>query len=265
MWSQHRWWTVGLLALLMVLAAGGTCWAVFFRTVASPVSLRAALRIYRRDHVGGPTSTAAPSGPAVLTPGVYPYATSGSEGLNLMGVSRFFPARTAMVVTSGPGRSCSTVDWVPLVQHTESTTVCRSVDHSLAVSALTEYETIGGSTTTTVVTCPSSTYFIPPIDLPGVHWTALCHQVSPAENVTVSGQVVGLAPMDVGGTTVSALHVRLTFTFAGVDQGTSPADFWISTARGLVVRERETAHITQDGVHYTELMDSRLTSVTPAG
>jgi hypothetical protein len=49
-----------------------------------------------------------------------------------------------------------------------------------------------------------------------------------------------------------------------VDQGAAIADFWISTTRGLVVRETEQVAVTQAGVHYAEHMDTRLTSLTPA-
>jgi hypothetical protein len=270
-WVQHhRWLCVAFLAFLMVGTAGGTCWAVFFRTVASPVSLGQALRLYRRDH--GATSTS-PLASRVMTSGVFSYATTGGEGLNLVGMSRSFPDRTDMVVTnssgsgsgSGSGVSCSTVQWVPLVQHTETTSICQSEDHSLAVSELISHEVIGGSTTTTVITCPATAYLVPPIDMPGVQWSAACHQVNPPENVQLAGVVVGSGPLEVRGQAVSTLHVRLSFAFAGIDHGTSPDDFWISTGRGLIVREQEVAHITDEGVHYTEQMDTRLTSLAPTG
>ena len=282
-WSwvqQHRWLSVAVLVVVMLSSAGGTCWAVFFRTVASPVTLREALRLYRRAQVGptlakdGPTiTTAAPT----LSPGVFSYATSGSERLNILGVSRSFPADTGMVTTSGPGPSCSTVSWVPLVEHTETTSVCRATGsatgsatapataHALTVRSQVTHETIGGSTTTTVTNCPDTAYLVPPTATPGTRWVATCHQVSPSEPVTLAGIVLGNGTSEVGPGSphVDTLHVRLSFTFTGTDQGTSPDDFWISTSRGVIVREREVTNIAQGSIHYVEVMDTQLKSLTP--
>jgi hypothetical protein len=251
------------LAVVMVGAAGGTCWAVFFRTVGSPVSLSQALRLYRRDSATSGSTPVPAFTHDVLAPGVYAYATDGGEGLNLVGMSRSFPATSDMVVTAHG--SCATVRWVPLSQHTETTVVCAAADHSLAVSQMVTDEAIAGATTTTTIDCPSTTYLVPPIAMPTVQSTSTCHQVSPAEGVTATGLVLGQSPLMVGRQRIDTLHVRLSLVFTGTDSGTSPLDFWISTDRGLIVREEEAAHITQGSVHYTEQMDTRLTDLTPVG
>jgi len=259
-WVQsHRWWCVAFFALLMLSSAGGTCWAVFFRTVATPVSLREALSQYRRHQGTGSSQRG-----GVLSPGVFSYATSGGESLSLPGVSRSFPARSNMVVNGAAG-SCGAVDWVPIVQHSETTTVCPSMDHSLAISNLVTFEQISGSTTTTVIDCPPTAYLVPPIAAPGVRWTATCHQLKPAQDVAMNGQVVGAIPIEVSGRSINTVHVRMTLVFNGIDQGPSTTDFWISTTRGVVVHEQELATVTQSGVHYKEEMSTLLTSLTPAG
>jgi hypothetical protein len=261
---EHRWLTVAGLVLLIVSTAGGTAWAVFFRTVASPVSLRAALRLYRHDQDSGFSGVASLGNLSrLLAAGVYTYRTSGGESLSLLGQSRSFPARTDMVVSDRPG-SCSSVSWVPLTQHTEVTTACPAADHAFSVSQLVTDEVISGTSTTTIIDCPTTTYLVPPIAFPGVRWTASCTQSGPSGTVAVDGLVVGEEPVEVAGQSIPTLHVRLTLRFAGVDVGTSPTDFWISTAQGLIVRERESTTVTQQGVHYTEQMDSTLSSLTPA-
>jgi len=264
-----------VLTFVVLGSAGGTCWAVFFRTVASPVSLRQALRLYRRHQdpagdsrqvdvanggIGAGTGTGAGSRP--LNAGVYGYRTSGGERLSLLDQSRSFPDGTDMMVVDGSS-SCSVVTWLPLVQHTETTTVCSAAHGAVDVTAMVTHEVISGSTTTTVVDCPATLYLVPPIAVPGVRWSAVCHQVNPAETVTVNGEVIGAGPLTVDGDAVQALHVRLTLGFSGVDQGIAPTDYWISTARGLLLREQESAFITQAGVHYTEQMDAFLTSLAP--
>jgi hypothetical protein len=284
-WVQHhRWLCVGLLAFLVLSTAGGTAWAVFFRTVASPVTLRDALRQYRETQPGQSTLAGQPGAAArPFTPGVFGYATSGGESLNLPGADRSVPSHTDMIITDAPATAadpadpaasatsptsatsagCSSVSWVPLVQHTETTTACPSIDHSIALSSAVTQETIAGTNTTTVIDCPATAYLVPPIAATGVQWSATCHQVNPAQTVMLTGLVVGGTDIDVGGQTIHTVHVRLTLVFNGVEVGTSPTDYWISTAKGLLVRESETAHINQGSFHYQEQMQSTLESLTP--
>jgi hypothetical protein len=261
-WVQaHRWLTIGLVAFVMVSTAGGTAWAVFFRTVASPISVRDALRLYRNGQKAQPAGQGSVHTP--LAPGVYTYATTGGESLSLLGVDRSFPARTTMVVNTAAD-SCSSVNWVPIVQHTEETLVCPSIGKGLDMPTLSTFEQISGTTTTAVINCPATSYLVPPIAAVGVRWSAVCREVAPAQNMSIAGLVVGGGPVVVDGQAVPTVHVRLTQVFDGVDVGTSTVDFWISTTRGLVVRESELVAVTQGGVRYHEDMDTVLTSLTPA-
>ena len=86
--QQHRVLSVIVLALFIVATAGGTAWALVFRTVSSPVGLAEALRMYRREQTAKVLDSLRDRLP---TPGVYTYATDGGEGLSLMGVQRSFP------------------------------------------------------------------------------------------------------------------------------------------------------------------------------
>ena len=86
--QQHRLLSVIVLAFVIVSTAGGTAWALVFRTVSSPVGLREALRMYRSEQTGKMLASLRNKLPA---PGVYTYRTSGGEGLNLVGVQRSSP------------------------------------------------------------------------------------------------------------------------------------------------------------------------------
>jgi hypothetical protein len=262
-WIQnHRWLSVLFLTIVVLGTAGGTCWAVFFRTVASPVSLRDALRLYRSTGAAG--TSEATRGASLLVPGVYSYTTTGGESLSLPGADRSFPSESQVIV-SDDSKACSTMDWVPIVQHTETTVACPGPHHSIVVSDFVTHEEISNATTTSVVDCPNTMYLVPPIDVAGTHWSATCHQVNPAEPVTVTGQVLSSAPVVVGGVSVPAYHVHLVLTFSGsAESGTSPVDFWISMTKGLLLKEQEGAQISQDGVHYSETMGTLLESLTPA-
>ena len=256
--QQHRLLSVIVLALFMVSCAGGTAWALVFRTVSSPVGLRDALRMYRREQTGKALATVRNRLPA---PGVYTYRTSGGESLNLVGVARSFPASTSMIVADG---RCATVSWVPITQHTEATTVCNAPNGALTIPRLVTDESIAGSTSSSTVNCPATAYLLPPAARPGQRWRGTCTQTSPAEKVGLTGESLGASSVVVGGHTVTVEHTRLTLTFTGAEHGTNPTDFWIVPSTGLIVREQETVAVTQSGVRYSENMDATLTGLDPA-
>jgi hypothetical protein len=256
--QQHRWLSVLVLAFIILSSAGGTAWALVFRTVSSPIGLREALRMYRREQTERVLASLRGHLPA---PGVYSYRTSGGESLNLVGVQRGFPSETSMIVTDG---RCATVSWVPITQHTESTLVCPGAGGALGVPQLVTYENIAGTSTTATLTCPATAYLLPAAAVTGQRWSGTCALSSPAEKVSVTGQALGPDTMTVGGDKVTVEHTRLTFTYRGGAAGTNPTDYWIVPSTGLIVREKEMVSVTQGGVHYSENMDVVLTGLVPA-
>ncbi len=256
--QQHRLLSVLVLAVVIVSSAGGTAWALMFRTVSSPVGLREALRIYRREQTGKVIASLRNRLPA---PGVYTYRTTGGEGLDLIGVQRSFPSSTSMIVADG---RCATVSWVPITQHSEATTLCPATAGALWVPRLVTDESIAGTTSSSMVRCPATAYLLPPAARPGERWAASCALVSPAEKVVLAGQVLGPATLAVGGHHVTVEHTRFTLRFSGADAGTNPTDFWIAPSSGLIVREHETVAVTQGGVSYSESMDATLSGLDPA-
>ncbi len=255
--QQHRLLSVLVLAVVILSSAGGTAWALFFRTVSSPVGLREALRIYRREQSSKALASLRNRLPA---PGVYTYRTRGGEGLNLVGVGRTFPSTTSMIVADG---RCATVSWVPITQHTEVTVVCDGPGGSLTVPRLVTDESIAGSTTTSTVECPATAYLLPPAARPGQRWGVTCSLTSPAEKVAMEGEVLGPATVVVAGHTVWVVHTRFTLTFDGAEHGTNPTDFWIVPTSGLIVREHESVGVSQGGVRYDEDMDAVLARFDP--
>jgi hypothetical protein len=256
--QQHRFLSVMALALIMVSCAGGTAWALVFRTVSSPVGLREALRMYRTKQTGKVLEALRNRLPA---PGVYSYRTTGGESLSLVGVARSFPASTSMIVNDG---RCATVSWVPITQHTEMTTVCNAPNGALTIPKLVTDESIAGSTTSSTIECPSLAYLLPPGATSGTRWAATCSQDSPAERIGLVGQALGPSTLTVGGQKVPVTHARITLTFNGAENGTNPTDYWIVPSSGLIVQERESVGVTQGGVHYTEHMEATLNGLDPA-
>jgi hypothetical protein len=256
--QQHRWLSIIVLAFVIVSCAGGTAWALVFRTVSSPVGLREALRMYRREQTEKMLTTLRSRLPA---PGVYTYRTRGGEGLSLMGVQRGFPDSSDMIVTDD---ECARVSWVPITQHTETTTLCSGPGGSLIESRVVTAESIAGTSTTSKVACPSNAYVIPPDVRPGQQWGATCTLNDPAERVWLRGTALGPATVTVGGRLVQTMHTRVTLGYGGgALRGTNPTDFWVVPSSGLIVRERETVGVDQGGVHYSEAMDTTLARLSP--
>jgi hypothetical protein len=256
--QQHRWLSIIVLAFVIVSCAGGTAWALVFRTVSSPVGLREALRMYRREQTEKVLTTLRNRLPA---PGVYTYRTHGGEGLSLMGVQRSFPDSTSMIVT---GDTCARVSWVPITQHTETTTLCSGPGGSLTESGVVTDESIAGTSTTSKLSCPATAYVIPPDVRPGRQWTATCALDNPAERVSLHGRVLGPATVTVGNQAVNTMHTRVTLDYVGGTlRGTSPTDFWVLPASGLIVREKESVAVDQGSVHYSEAMVATLAGLSP--
>jgi hypothetical protein len=256
--QQHRWLAIIVLAVVIVSCAGGTAWALVFRTVSSPVGLREALRMYRREQTEKMLTTLRSRLPA---PGVYTYRTRGSEGLSLMGVQRSFPDSSDMIVTDD---RCARVSWVPITQHTETTTLCTGPAGSLTETRVVTAESIAGTSTTSKVACPSTAYVIPPDVRPGQRWEATCSLNDPAERVSLRGTALGPATVTVGGRFVQAMHTRVTLVYGGgALRGTNPTDFWVVPSSGLIVREKESVGVDQGGVHYSEAMDTTLARLRP--
>ena len=242
----------------MLSTAGGTAWALVFRTVSSPVGLREALRIYRREQTGKMLTSLRTKLPA---PGVYTYRTSGGEGLNLVGVQRSFPSTTSMIVADG---RCATVSWVPITQHTEATTVCSGPNGALEIPKLVTDESIAGTTSTSTIACPATAYLLPPSVRPGERWGVTCSLLSPRRGGR--DERAGPRHLDDRGGRASRdrrTHAVLTH-LCRHERGTNPTDFWIVPGNGLIVREQETVAVNQASVRYNETMETTLTSLSPA-
>ena len=227
-----------VLALFIVGCAGGTAWALVFRTVSSPVGLREALRMYRREQTSKVIASLRNKTPV---PGVYTTDQRGREPQS-GGCGAPVPLEH---VHDRRRRGLRNVSRVPITQHTEAMTVCNGPGGALSIPKLVTNESIAGSTTTSTVDCPATAYLYPPAVCPGQRWGATGVPASPAEKVLLTGQALGPATMVVGGHAVSVEHTRVTLTFIGSENGTNPTDFWFVPGNGLIVRERESVGVTQ--------------------
>jgi hypothetical protein len=256
--THHRLLTLGLGVAAVVVAVAVGVWFFVLSNPTTPLNLRQALRLYRQDQRG-----AADTALALPTAGVYRYRTTGGEHLSFADISRSFPAATDMIVTDD---RCATLRWEPLVQHVEGLVECPLGGGAFGITSASSYEDIAGTRTTEIIRCPARTYLVPPDPRPGLQWHATCHAAG--QTVVVTGRIVGMTSVRVGGHAVPALHTRLDLAYSGAESGTNPNDYWISPRDGLILGQQETVDMSQSAgplgsVRYTEQMGIRIASATP--
>jgi hypothetical protein len=247
----------GGMAVLAVLVLGGL-WYLLIRSPGTQIPLRQALLQYRDQQ----RSAAAPLSHGLPAPGVYSFRTTGGEQLSVAGIARSFPGLTRMVVTD---RRCATVEWEPLVQHTESMVVCPTSGTGLAMTISVTHEEFAGLRTTTRIRCGAGAYVVPPRST-GTTWSSSCR--APGQTIALHGRLVGATELSVGGHSEAALHTRVTLTFSGSQRGTNPTDYWVSATDGLILREEERVDLIQPvgalgSVRFTEAMAVTLESTAP--
>jgi hypothetical protein len=247
-------WLAGLAAAVIVVAGG---WQLFLHDTAEPATVNEALQRFRQDAM-----KATESERTGLMPGVYVYATTGSEQVDALGGTQHdYPARTTITVTRG---GCGwKLRWDGLT--TRSTTWERcSTPKGDVVRTTRERHRFFGTTQHTDYAC-GSTLERPAGDVVGRTWPFRCTTVGSTQKG--SGRVVGRGLLTVGGTRVAFVHVRWETILAGKTSGTSEQDEWLDRATGLPLRivmasETRTGSLIGD-VHYQERVDLRLTSLLP--
>ena len=251
---SRRWLVGGIVAVAGVAAVGLLgAWWFLLRDVSTPASVSDALAAYRRQGDGG-------SSP--IPPGVYVYATDGFEQTDaLRGVTHTYPRASTITVTGAP---CGVrLRWNVLEGRSTTWTACTG-SGDWSQQSRDELHRFFGVTQRTTYTC-TGTPFRPAGERPGSTFTVSCSTGEAKERG--SGRVVGEEMVEVGGTSVPAVHIRTTTTFTGATTGRSTYDFWLARASGLPVRitmVSRTANGSLIGdVHYQERASLRLASLEP--
>ncbi|MCZ7590495.1 MAG: hypothetical protein M5U27_16895 [Gaiella sp.] len=249
-----RWVVVGTAAVAAVAAAGVLgAWWFLLRDVAEPATVGEAVAAYRQDGAGGRST---------IPPGVYVYATDGSERVDALGgTTHRYPRTSTITVSAVP---CGVrLRWDVLRGRSTAWTVCTGASGWTERSSH-ERHTFFGVTDATTYRC-NGTPFRPAGDRPGTTFTVDCSTGKATEQGT--GRVVRRQTVRVGGTPVPAVQVRTTTSFAGDTTGSATNDFWLARETGLPVRigmvSRTTTGSLVGDVHYEERVSLRLVSLTP--
>jgi len=251
---SRRWLVVGVAAVAGAVAAAVLgAWWFLLRDVAEPATVNEAVSAFRQHGEGGRST---------IPPGVYVYATTGSEHIDALGgVTHRYPRTSTITVTGAP---CGVrLRWDVLVGRSTTWTVCTGAS-AWVERGTYERHTFFGTTDVTRYAC-TDTPFRPAGDRPGTAFGVACSTGKATERGT--GRVVGRETIRVGGANVPAVHVRTTTSIAGDTTGTGTSDFWLARDTGLPVRIEMVSRTTNGSligdVHYEEQVSLRLTSLVP--
>lgn len=244
-WSTQTRVLVGLAAALVVAGAAAYVWLRYDR--ADPVSIDEVVDRYQ-SRAGGD------AGAAAVPPGVYVYATEGSEGVDaLSGSEHDYPDETAVTVAVDAG-GCVHTRWDALDQRFDEHVSCPTGDGGAwARRGTSIHHSFFRQAETRSYTCERGALDLPAEPEPGATFTARCASEgsghSGESHEDIAGTVVGLEDVRVDGEDRPALHVRYVTTVTGETSGTATLDRWLSLDRvPLVLREVEDETTRSDTV-----------------
>jgi hypothetical protein len=194
--------------------------------------------------------------------GVYAYATSGSESVDILGGSRpEYPAETTMTYRR---TACGVqTHWQPLEERYSTDDVCRTAAGGELRRAL-ERHTFFGQSEDEELGCGAGLVLLPADPRPGQVSTGTCR--SDDTSVALKVQVHELARLTVGGRSVETVHLLVHGRLTGAARGVTKREEWI-TRSGLLVRVRAVVDSDRDTpagtAHYFEQYELDLRSLDP--
>ena len=205
------------------------------------------------------TSEERPRGPEE---GVYQYATDGGEGVAVPNGSREYPERTTISVTED---GCGYVErWSVLDERWDERETCTGDEAGLA--SQTSFREFFGVEQEHRFVCDEQQPPGEQAQEPGASWEITCE----AEDTRLDGtiEVVGLEVLEVGGTEVPTVHLRLDGEVSGDLEGRQQTERWVAPDHGgLLIREesqtRATVSSPMGDVDYREDYRLDLLSLRP--
>jgi hypothetical protein len=230
-------------------------------------STRVAIDTVIDDFRARPAETTAPAVAAVRlpSPGVYVYASTGSESVDALGgTTHHYPVETTVtVLLSGCG---VVLRWVALEERSEEWDLCPDGRGGLESSYYEAYHRFFGQDDRRRYECGASTILRATVEV-GDHWERTCSSGDRTE-VTAT-EVVGFEPITIGDVTTVAVHLRLAAELSSDDgtSGTTGIELWLDPRTGLPLRHVEQGATTSPqvigDVHYEEHYELVLTSLHP--
>ncbi len=242
-------WTAAGAAIVVAAAAGA--WHFALREDATPASVGDALARYRAQAEQADTP---------IPPGVYVYATTGSEAISALGGRKHvYPTRSTITVTGG---GCGMrLRWDALQHRSNTYDVC---DDARRLAGWTEAHRFVGQDDVTRWRC-TATAWLPAATDPGSRSSFDCSSGDSRQKGTTT--VIGEEAIRVGGAEVGVVHLRLASRQSGASRGTTVEQRWLERQTGLPVRVEYTVTTINPSpigeVRFDEHYDLRLVSLVP--
>jgi len=212
--------------------------AMVSTTTVAPTTIGVASSTSIAD-TGTTTSTIpAPELPAL---GVYQYATSGFDAVDVLtGARHEYPAITTITVT--PSGCGVRLRWDVAVERWDTWDWCLD-GRAIRLERWSGHHEFFDVAATNDYVCSGEPR---PLDAePGTTWTMICN-VADRDTSSYVGTVVERATMSIGGVEVPALHIWYDVVVTGVSTGTHAVDGWYRTTDGLPLREIIATSTSQD-------------------
>ncbi len=260
-----RWVVVVLVAVALAIVGVGT-YLVWPRE-ASPLTEREAVDDFRtKDGAATSSSHREGDGPGARPePGVYVYASTGSESARLGPLpaeDRVYPTTMTVTITHD-GPACFTTSLNLLDQHTETTSYCLGSNGGLRVAGHTKHQRVGAFRPTADMTCDPAWL----VAEAGGRGSLACRMSVSSGPIDVNAEVTGTgevaeSTVTVDGAPIATLSVDTTYEIRGSLSGTWREHVWFERERWLPVRIER--WLDFGGVaHFRERSSLVLKRVTP--
>lgn len=265
---RRRWpLLVGLTVLGIAAIAAIGIIVIRARDSATPVGVDDVVGRYRASTTTSVSSST--TGPPTSTslrppaPGVYSYRTTGHDSIDILGGARHdYPDRTTITVS--PIDCGVRLRWQPLEERWDEDDWCYGPTGISSPAQRLHHEFFGFSDDREW-DCGAGQLVMPVDPRPGDEWSVTCRSgetVSPG-----TARVVGFEDIDVGGTPVRTVHIRVDTSREDVNAGTTVRDDWLVPDTGLLVRRRSSVESRSDSpvgtATYREELTLELESLEP--
>lgn len=266
---------------MLAVAGGFTVKALWPHDTATVVEAEEALDRFRNTTTSvAATTTTLPDAPPLELPlpGVYRYATTGAETVDILGgATHTYPAETLLTVTS---HGCGVqLRWDLLEERREEWRLCVTRDGIEFQATAVQYHEFFENGRTEQMVCHRDVVVVRDTAAAATTTAATDTAAAPpgtAEAVTclLDGRPwdpvwehLGTEDVTVGGTAVAATHVRMTVDMPGDHYEHTVIDWWLAPS-GLPLRMTATKESKTDSgvigdVIYTEQYDVTLRSTEP--
>jgi len=196
---------------------------------------------------------------------VYLYSTTGHESVSALGgQSHTYPATTAATITA---THCGFDErWDVLSGRFDINQRCRGANGSWTVTSTATGDEFFNNAVVDTYTC---TGFVDLPASPRAGASSRGHCVSGPNTTDYEVKVLGTGNRTVGGVTVDAVHLHITFTQGGGRRGGGTEDRWVQSGSDLVLASRQSEKDISPSpvgqVTYEQEFTITLRSLTPRG